>query len=96
MAGDEGTEADSVGTRFDRTRIIVFLGGDVLRSMAEAGRTGGGGRPAPGEVTLGCDTPVGDALWVRDGGAGGALDFVISAPAYNRINIIIHTYQSRD
>jgi hypothetical protein len=43
--------ADSgVGTRFDRTRIMVRLGGDVLKSMADAERGGGG--PAS-------DAPVG-------------------------------------
>lgn len=35
--------ADSgVGTRFDRIRITVRLGGEVLKSIAEAERGGGG------------------------------------------------------
>lgn len=35
--------ADSgVGTRFDRTRITVLLGGEVLKSIADAERVGGG------------------------------------------------------
>jgi len=52
--------ADSgVGIKLDRTRITVRLGGDVLKSMADAERVGGGivdseapgGRePIPGEV----------------------------------------------
>ena len=52
--------ADSgVGIKLDRTRITVRLGGDVLKSMADAGRVGGGvvdseasgGRePMPGEA----------------------------------------------
>jgi len=34
--------ADSgVGTKFDRTRITVRLGGEVLKSIAEAERGGG-------------------------------------------------------
>lgn len=51
--------ADSgVGIKLDRTRITVRLGGDVLKSMADAGRVGGivdseapGGREViPGEA----------------------------------------------
>jgi len=49
-----------VGTKFDRTRIVVLLGGDVLRSMADAERLGGG----PDSETAGSRGPVmaGDAV----------------------------------
>jgi len=49
-----------VGTRLERTLITVRLGGDVLKSMADAARAGGG--VAPGE--LGGRWPVipGDAV----------------------------------
>lgn len=53
--------ADSgMGTKFDRTRMIVLLGGDVLRSIADAERPVGG----PFPVALGGLNPVipGDAV----------------------------------
>jgi hypothetical protein len=33
------------GTRFERTRKVVLLGGDVLKSIAEADRAVGGADP---------------------------------------------------
>jgi len=72
--------ADSgVGTRFDRTRITVLLGGDVLRSIADAERAGGG----PDSVALEGLGPVipGDAVCALEGaldGGGGAVALAVS------------------
>lgn len=50
-----GADSASVGgIKFDRTRTTVLLGGDVLRSMAEAERAGG----APAIVPFGSLGPV--------------------------------------
>jgi hypothetical protein len=71
-----GTDSDSnLGTKFDRARTLLLLGGDVLRSIAEADRAGGG----PTLVPLGCDLP-GDVVCDLDGGGGGWADLGGSVP----------------
>lgn len=61
------------------------FGGDAERSMAEAARAVGGARLVPvgilGEVWLG------DTVWARLGGGGGAAGFAASAPAYNNLRL---------
>lgn len=59
------------GTKFDRTRITVLLGGDVLRSIADAGRDGGGPVSEGGPKGLIPDMP-GEAVWALEGGGGVA------------------------
>lgn len=45
----EGAEEVSMGTRFERTRILALLEEDVI-SVAEAGLIGGGGSDPAGNV----------------------------------------------
>lgn len=59
------------GAKFDRTRITVLLGGDVLRSIADAGREGGGRVSEGGPKVLTPDMP-GEAVWALEGGGGVA------------------------
>jgi len=52
-----GVESASLGTRFERTRMLdLVLVGDVLRSIADEGRAGGGGGGV--EVSLGGKLPA--------------------------------------
>lgn len=80
-AGVVGADAISVGTKFDlkRTGGLTVFGGESFRSIAVAGRTGGGGA---GEGPDGGRDPkppavLGEAVCARRGG-GGAVGF---APA---------------
>lgn len=77
LAGLGGDSSDWSGTKFDRTREIDFFGGPAPVSKADAGRGGGG--PAGGDLG---PTSRGDTVWALDGGAGGGLGFVASAPAF--------------
>ena len=82
-AGVAGADADSSGTKFDRTRMGGFLGGPSVRSIAVAGRAGGG----PGEGKLGAPVAfgnevAGDAVWALGGGGGEGL--AASGGAYRR------------
>lgn len=69
--------ADSgVGTKVDRIRGVVLLGGDVSTSVADVERFGGrdsGGPSGRGPVI------AGDAVWARIGGGGGVA-FTASVP----------------
>ena len=58
------------GAKCDRTRSTVLLGGDVLRSIADAGREGGGRVSEGGPKGLVPDMP-GEAVWALEGGGGG-------------------------
>lgn len=58
------------GTRFDRTRTTALFGGDVLRSIADDGREGGGRVSEGVPKGLIPDMP-GEAVWALEGGAGG-------------------------
>lgn len=81
LAGVFGADAISLGTRLERTRIGGFFTGPSVRSMAVAGRAGGG----PGEGG-GWDLTIedpGEAVCARGGGGGGD-DVVVSGPAYDR------------
>lgn len=63
-----------MGARFDRTRIATRLGGEVLRSIADAERfDGGAGGRGP--------FIAGDAVCALAGGGAGGVAFVASAPA---------------
>jgi hypothetical protein len=66
------------GARFDRARTADLLGGDVLRSIADADRSGGGAKLLLG-ATAAFDLP-GEAVCALEGG-GGATGFSISALA---------------
>lgn len=79
VAGLAGTDCDSDGTKLDRTRI-GGLGGESVRSMAVAGRTGGV-RAIGGPVGSLAVAVPGDAVCARDGGGGGAAGFSSAAPA---------------
>ena len=76
------------GTKFDRTRGAFFaVGGDTLRSIADAERVGGGvGDEVDGTRLL----RPGEAVWARVGGGGGAAGLVGSAPAF----LLIHFFSS--
>ena len=75
----------SVDDKVDRGRGTMRFGGDAVRSMAEAARAGGGAKVVPigilGAVWLG------DTVWARTGGGGGAAGLVASAPAYNNMTL---------
>jgi hypothetical protein len=68
-----------VVAKFDRERVTMRLGGDALRSIAEAARAVGGAGKVPFGI-LAAERP-GDAVWARDGGGGGATGCAASAPA---------------
>ena len=78
-AGNGGSEESlSTGTRFDLARGADFIGGDV-RSIADAGRTGG---PAVTGEKVAPERP-GDAVWDLDGGGAGSTGLGgSSAPAF--------------
>ena len=46
-AGVLGRDIASVGTRFERTRVGGLAVGEVLKSIAEVGRVGGGAEFVP-------------------------------------------------
>lgn len=84
MGGGEpaglGTPDSAIGTKFDRGRVPFSdrLGGDIVRSMADAERAGGGMGVVPLGI-LGAEWP-GEAVWARAGGAGGPEVVVASPP----------------
>jgi len=47
IAGELGEDWLCGGTRFERTRKVDLVGGDVLKSTAEADRAVGGAGPEP-------------------------------------------------
>lgn len=70
------------GAKLERTRITVLLGGEVLRSIADAARGGGGGAEFPPPIEK-LDVLPGDAVCALDGGGGGAAGLgALSAPAF--------------
>lgn len=69
------------GTKLERTRTTVLLGGDVLKSIADADRAGGGSPwCAPGESAV-FDLP-GEAVCALEGGGGGMAGFSDSDAAF--------------
>lgn len=66
--------ASDGGTKFERTRTTVLLGGDVLKSIADADRAGGASPWfVPGE-SVALDLP-GEAVCALEGGGGGVTGF---------------------
>jgi hypothetical protein len=51
--------------------MTVLVGGDVLRSIADAGRVGGG-RESVGVPKGLAPVMPGEAVWALEGGGGGA------------------------
>jgi len=85
---DATSPLPSVGTRLDRARAGGFLGGELDKSTAEAGRAGGGlgesmlNARLGGVLELTGVERLGDAVCTLDGGGGGAAGAEISAPAF--------------
>ena len=77
--GELGAESNPGGARFDRTRSVDLMGGDVLRSIAEVECVC---------VFVGFERgPIipGDAVCALDGGGGGTdLLAVSSLPTYTQ------------
>jgi len=82
VLGDESVSEG--GTKFERTRMTVLVGGDVLKSIADADRAGGASPWfVPGESEA-LDLP-GEAVCALDGGGGGTAGFSGSDAACKRI-----------
>lgn len=85
--GREGPTEDGVlgmggaseGTKFERTRVGGLFGGPSVRSIAVAGRAGGG--PGDGKVGARALDIPGDAVCALLGGAGGAAGLAASGGA---------------
>lgn len=87
-AGVLGVDATSVGPKVGRARMVTLDATEALRSIADAALDGGprGGAIVPlgnplewGLLTLG------DAVWAREGGGGGADVCGACVPAWNAI-----------
>ena len=78
--GVVGADDPSGGARFERIRIGGFLEGPSVKSIAVAGRAGGGCIGEGGGGPLAEAIP-GDAVCARAGGGGGGVGFAASGGA---------------